>query len=92
MTSVRVEVFPIAKDLWIGVIEAVGGPFSTECREPRDMGRVATRNAAGVLGLPDVTVELVDDLGQPWTPQMAPAQLQRFIAAGDATQGNWKRP
>lgn len=92
MTSVRVEVFPIAEDRWIGLIEAARGAFSTECREPRDMGRVAARDAAGVLGLADVTVELVDDLGQPWTPEMAPAQLQRFIEAGDATQGISKRP
>ena len=92
MPTVRVEVFPIAEDRWIGVIDAEGGAFSTECREPSEMGRVAARDASGVLGLADVVVELVDDLGQPWTPEVAPAQLLRFVEAGDAASGRWKRP
>jgi hypothetical protein len=37
-------------------------------------------------------VELVDDLGQPWSPEAAPAQLARFVEAGDAQTGRWKRP
>ena len=92
MPTVRVEVFPIAEDRWIGVIDAQGGAFSTECREPRDMARVAARDASGVLGLADVAVELVDDLGQPWTPEGAPEQLRRFVEAGEATSGRWTRP
>lgn len=90
--TVRVEVFPIAEDRWIGVIDAEGGAFSTECSEPGEMWRVAARDASGVLGLADLAVELVDDLGQPWTPEGAPAQLRRFAEAGAATSGRWKRP
>jgi SAM-dependent methyltransferase len=50
MESVRVEVFPVATDRWIGVIDGERGVFSTECRHPDEMPDVAARDAAGVLG------------------------------------------
>jgi hypothetical protein len=43
-------------------------------------------------GLPDLTVELVDDLGELWTPDAAAAQLERFVQAGDAMPGPLLRP
>jgi hypothetical protein len=92
MKSVRVEVFPVAADRWIGVIDGERGAFSTECRHPDEMRDVAARDAAGVLGRPDLTLELVDDLGEPWTPDAAAAQLERFVQAGDAMPGPFLRP
>ena len=86
---IRVEVFPVEPDRWIGVIEAPDGPFSTEVKHPRDVRADVQASAAGVLERDDLVFDLVDDLGRPWTPETANEQLQRLGVEYRAGRGNW---
>jgi len=74
-----VEVFPIAPDRWIVVIEAPNGPFSTEAPSPLRVEAKAREEVVRVLGWTQFELALVDDLGDPWSPAAADAQAVRLI-------------
>jgi hypothetical protein len=75
-----VEVFPIAPDRWIAVIETPGGPFSTEAPDPLRVEAETREAVAHVLGWNQFELTLVDDLGDPWSPEAAEAQAVRLLA------------
>ena len=79
MERVNVEVFPIEGDRWIAVIETSRGPFSTEARSPGRVEHEARDAIASVLGLTDVELVLLDDLGDPWSPASADEQATRLL-------------
>lgn len=54
------------------------GPFATEVKHPRDIRVDVEAPATAVLKHDDLTFDLVDDLGQPWTAAMANEQLRRL--------------
>jgi hypothetical protein len=76
--AVDVEVFPVAADRWIAVVRAPDGEFSTEASSPGDVPDAVDRAVVEVLGAP-ASVNLQDDLGQPWSVASAPEQLVRLI-------------
>jgi hypothetical protein len=76
----HVEVFPIAPDRWIAVIETPNGPFSTEASTPQRVEAEAREAVVDVLGWSEVELTLVDDLGDPWSPSAAAAQALRLLA------------
>lgn len=82
MVALSVEVFPIAHDRWIAVIEADAGPFSTETAEPEQVRDEVRRSIHHVLGR-DLPFALVDDQGRPWLPEVAAEQLARILAQPD---------
>jgi hypothetical protein len=75
-----VEVFPIAPDRWIAVIDTGLGPFSTETATPEGVEAEVVESLRQVLDVAQPHFDLVDDLGAPWVPRNAPAQLQRLGA------------
>lgn len=87
---IRVEVFPIEPYRWIADVQVPTGSFSTETTTASDMRREVTVSIASVLGLSEPAFELVDDLGEPWSPSVAPAQMQRLGIAFD--KGTWIPP
>lgn len=52
--------------------------FSTESPVAAGVWGKVQATICAVLRLPDPKFELVDDLGQPWSPAAAPAQMQRL--------------
>lgn len=74
----RVEVSPLEPDRWIADIDAPRGPFSTEVPRPGMVLDDVRASIEAVLGIKDAEIELVDDLGRPWTPADAKAQMQRL--------------
>ena len=85
MTRLRVEVFPVAPDRWIGVIDAPRGAFSNEVKRPGDVEENVRRSIAAVLGSGEWEPYLVDDLGETWTPGRATQQLARLMPSGQQT-------
>ena len=85
--AIRVEVFPEESYRWIADIDAPNGPFSTETRTAAEVPRDVEASIKAVLGLAQPAFELVDDLGNPWSPLVAPAQLQRLQIVFD--DGTW---
>jgi hypothetical protein len=75
---VDVEVFPIAPERWIAVMEGPGGPFSTEARQPEQVEPEVRRAIAEVLGWTDVVLSVTDDQGNPWSLAAADAQYVRL--------------
>lgn len=71
------------------MIEAPSGPFSKEAKHPRDVQADVEASAAAVLKRDDLAIHLVDDLGRPWTPEMANEQLRRLGVEYRAGRGNW---
>ncbi|WP_425956768.1 hypothetical protein [Xylanimonas sp. McL0601] len=69
-----VEVFPVAPERWIAVIDS----FSTEVASAAAVEEDVRESIRAVLKIPDPQFTLVDDLGQSWTPRAAPAQLDRL--------------
>lgn len=80
---IQVEVSPIEPYRWIADIHGPQGFFSTETTTAADVQREVSASITSVLGLSQPAFELVDDLGQPWSPSVAPAQMQRLEVAFD---------
>lgn len=74
----RVEVFPLEPDVWIAVIDAPKGPLSTQVPRPGMVMDDVRTSIEAVLEIANAEVDLVDDLGRPWTPAGAKAQMQRL--------------
>ncbi len=65
-----VEVFAIASDRWIALIEAPAGAFSTEAERPESV-RAEVESAIGeVLGADAPSFRLVDVGGRAWEPAL----------------------
>jgi hypothetical protein len=79
MHQLEVEVFPVEPDRWIVVVDAPQGPFSTEAARPDQVEQEARDTIAEVLGWTDVQINFVDDVGDPWSPAWAPAQVSRLL-------------
>lgn len=78
-----VEVFPVEPYRWIAVIEAPQGSFSTETQVASAVGAEVRASIQAVLGLVEPAFELVDDLGEPWSPSAGPAQMERLEVGFD---------
>jgi hypothetical protein len=76
---VEVEVFPIEPARWIAVIDGPSGPFSAEISTPGQVEQETRGAIATVLGLSEVQIDCVDDLGRPWSLDLAAAQASRSI-------------
>ena len=85
--ALQVEVFPQEPYRWIADIDAPSGPFSTETTAAADVPHEVEASIKAVLGLTQPAFELVDDLGDPWSPLDAPAQVQRLDIVFD--EGTW---
>ena len=75
---VQVGVSPLEPYRWIADIQAAAGSFLTETTTASDVRREVAALIESVLGVSKPAFELVDDLGEPWSPSVAPAQMQRL--------------
>ncbi len=81
VTAVRAQIFPLQADRWIAVVGAPGSTFVTEARSAAGVASQIRHAIEASLGwVPEM--ELVDDLGRPWSPGQAPAQLARNPRGG----------
>lgn len=81
--------FPVEPYRWIAVIDGPGGGvFSTEAPVAAGVWREVKASIQAVLRLSDPKFELVDDLGEPWSPAAAPAQMQRLGVRFDSS--SWR--
>jgi hypothetical protein len=80
---IQVEVSPLEPYRWIADIQAPAGSFSTETTTASDVRREVAASIQSVLGVSKPAFELVDNLGEPWSPSVAPAQMQRLGVAFD---------
>lgn len=85
--ALQVEVFPQEPYCWIAVVDAPKGPFSTETTTAADIPGDVEASIKAVLGLTRPAFDLVDDLGDAWSPLNAPAQTQRLDVVFDG--GTW---
>ena len=85
--ALQVEVFPQEPYCWIAVLDAPNGPFSTETTSAADVPHDVEASIKAVLGLSRPAFNLVGDLGDPWSPLDAPAQVQRLDIVFD--EGTW---
>lgn len=74
----QVEVFPVAEDRWIAVIDAPRGAFSTEATRPAGVHAEVRDSIREVLGR-DIDFQLLDELGALWTVEAAREQLRRMV-------------
>lgn len=72
----QVEVFPVAPERWIAVVEADLGPFSTETTRPEDVEAAVRDVIRDRMGAVEPVVELRDSARSPWTLQIAAEQLR----------------
>jgi hypothetical protein len=79
-SAFEVEIFPIEPGRWIAVIETPRGPFATEAQTPGTVEGEARDAIASVLGWTHVELVLLDDLGDPWSPESADEQAARLPA------------
>ncbi|MCU1589679.1 MAG: hypothetical protein JWP11_935 [Frankiales bacterium] len=72
--QLAVEVFPIALERWVAVIEGASGPFSTEASTPEGVEAAVATAIGEVLGSGQTDFRLVDPKGNDWTVDMAARQ------------------
>ncbi|MDM7855505.1 hypothetical protein [Cellulomonas alba] len=70
----RVEVFPVEPYRWIAVIDTVAAEATTAAGLEEDVRRTIRE----IFKIEEPRFEMVDDLGLPWTPRDAPAQIERL--------------
>ena len=83
--------FPVEPDRWIAVIGAPRGPFSTEVAAAAGVEADVRASIRAVLEVSDPEFVLVDDLGAPWSPRVATAQLQRLGVRYRSRRRSWWR-
>jgi hypothetical protein len=76
--DLSVEVFPVSNSRWVAVIDAPLGEFSTESPTPGGVPEEVASSIVRVLGR-NQSWHLVDELGRPWSPDVAPVQLRRML-------------
>lgn len=86
------EVFPVALNRWIAVIDS----FSTESSTATGVEREVRSAMRGVLKIANPHFVLVDERGAPWTPEDALAELDRlgidYSSERPASRGQrWRR-
>jgi hypothetical protein len=74
--ALKVEVFPIAADRWVAVIDGPAGVFSTEVDRPEAVEQAVHTALREVMDRESPRFVLVDTDDEPWTEATAARQAK----------------